>query len=478
MGRGDGEMRILALEASTSNAKALLYSSEAGALRMRQHPYSKKTHVGLGRQDAKEVFDQLALLARQVLDGEKVDAISLSVTWHSLLLCDREGEPASPVYLWNDPEAEAACRRVREDSGLFDELYRRTGAIVNPCYPLYKLLWLREQGTSVEGTLVRGIGSYLLWRFTGAWAVMDSMASGTGLFGIAQKFWDEELLEWAGIRKEQLSGIVPYTKTFPLSEEMAEFLGLSPGTPILPAAADGGLDQIGADAMSPGIMTMSVGTSGSLRVSTLETPRFSKVPSTWCYLSPVGGWLSGIGTSGCCNCVEWIKEQIYGTKPYEEIEPTLRELSGGPLFMPFLFGERGPEWASKRRGGFYDLRGHHSGGDLYISVLEGVLFNLFQCYQALCGANGVPEKIKLSGGVLNSPFWRQMCADIMGHDLEVNANKNSSLVGAAKLGLMALGREELPEETGSREIISFRPERRQYYMERYERYLNYFELGV
>ncbi len=472
-------MRILALEASTSNVKALLYSSETGLLRMRQHPYSGKTHVGCGRQDAEEVFCQLLLLGRQVLEGERAEAIALSVTWHSLLLCGREGNPVSPVYLWNDPEAEPVCRELRRDPGLCDRLYRRTGTIVNPCFPLYKLIWLKRQGKSLDTVLVRGMGSYLLWKLTGAWAVMDSMASGTGLFGVTEKFWDGELLAKAGIRESQLSEIVPYTRTFPLKPEMAKYLGLPPGTPVLPAAADGGLDQIGADAMGPGIMTMSVGTSGSLRMSTLETPRFAAVPSTWCYLSPVGGWLSGIGTSGCCNCVEWMKERIYGTRTYEEIEPTLREREGGPFFMPFLFGERGPEWGAGRQGAFLGLRAEHSGKDLYVSVLEGVLLNLFQCYQALCKANSVPENIKLSGGVLNSPFWRQMCADIMGHDLEVNANKNSSLVGAAKLGLQVMGEAGHPDEgMKNQEVIRYREEFHQYYMERYEKYLRYFELGV
>lgn len=473
-------MRILALEASTSNVKALLYSSADGVLRTGEHPYSQETCVGRGMHDADAVFRQLTMLGCQVLDGDQVDAVSLSVTWHSLLLCEKEGKPASPVYLWDYPGAEPVCREIRKDPDLSERLYRQTGAIVNPCYPLYKLIWLRQQGTPLEKMQIRGIGSYLFWKFTGKWAVLDSMASGTGLFCISKKSWDDELLAGAKIRESQLSEIVPYTRTSPLNQETADLLGIRSGVPVIPAAGDGGLDQIGADAMGPGIMTMSVGTSGSLRMSTLETPRFSRLPSTWCYLSPVGTWLSGIGTSGCCNCVEWIRKRVYGDRvTYGEIETTLQEKTYGPIFMPFLFGERGPEWAAKRKGSFQGIEAEHTGADLYASVLEGVLFNLFQCYKVMCETNGEPDVIKLSGGVLNSLFWRQMCADIMGHNLEVNNNKHSSLMGAAKLGLQSLGESDTRRaEQEKREIIPFREELHRYYMERYDKYIRYFEMEL
>lgn len=77
---------------------------------------------------------------------------------------------------------------------------------------------------------------------------------------------------------------------------------------MIPTNSDGGLNQVGAGAVADGVMTFSVGTSGAIRLTTSK-PVLSKEPSTWCYMSPKN-WLSGAATNGCCNCLDWFKEQV------------------------------------------------------------------------------------------------------------------------------------------------------------------------
>jgi gluconokinase len=148
-----------------------------------------------------------------------------------------------------------------------------------------------------------------------------------------------------------------------------------------------------------------------------------------------------------------------------------------PHFLPFIFGERCPGWNDAKPGGFYGLRDRHGPVDLYFSVLEGILFNLYQCYEALCAASGkTPSQIQLSGGILNSERWMQLCADIFGRELFCAKIPHSSMVGGAVLAMAVTGHldriDRYQVETGK--TVYPNPEMRGLFQERYQRYLSFY----
>jgi gluconokinase len=89
-----------------------------------------------------------------------------------------------------------------------------------------------------------------------------------------------------------------------------------------------------------------------------------------------------------------------------------------PVFLPFLYGERSPGYNANRRAAFENLQPEHTIGDLYSSVLEGVLMTIYQCYLKLAAVSPI-NRINLSGGILKAPVWAQMAADILQHPLEI-----------------------------------------------------------
>lgn len=469
------EKLILVLESSTSSAKAMLYSSESGVVSVTGHAY-EDMYEDITIHDGEKVFLQTAALGRGLCEGKKIDMIALSGTWHSLMLCDQEMRPATPVYLWSNTEAAGICEKLREDQSYVDRFYQKTGCMVNAIYPFFKLKMLAEKGYDLSRYLIMGQGTYNNYRLTGKRNLMDCMASGSGLLNTHTKEFDPELLKELGIRQEQLSRLVTYQETAPLSEEGAGLLGLEPGIPVITAGSDGGLNQVGAGALKDGVMTFSVGTSAAIRLTTAG-PVLPESPSTWCYMSPKA-WLSGAATSGCCNCVDWAKKKLFpaGTS-YSEIEAGFGELENTPVFLPFLFGERCPGWQDGRGGAFYDVKGSHTANDLYHAVLEGTLYNVYHCYRILTGINGAPKRIKLSGGILNSAYWSQMCADIFQAPLEVADMEQSSLLGGAALALELLGViqevEEFDVETVR--VIEPNPEMAEQYRKKFERYLYWYE---
>jgi len=146
------------------------------------------------------------------------------------------------------------------------------------------------------------------------------------------------------------------------------------------------------------------------------------------------------------------------------------------VFLPFIFGERCPGWQEERAGGFFGIGPKHDRGSLYYSVLEGILFNMYQCYGILEGLTGPPSRIVVSGGITRSAEWMQLAADIFGLKLETTGSANDSTVGAALVAISGLEGEsavELPEEEPSA-VYEPVAKNREALMERYGKYLGMY----
>lgn len=80
------------------------------------------------------------------------------------------------------------------------------------------------------------------------------------------------------------------------------------------------------------------------------------------------------------------------------------------------------------------------------AVLEGVIFNLYSILPTVEHLIGPTQRILATGGFARSALWRQMMADIFNREVVVPESVESSCLGAAVLGLFALGKIESLEE--------------------------------
>lgn len=469
---GEASMIVLGLETSTSSAKVMLTDLDGGVPVVRTRAL-RSSGPDPAVRDPDEMFRQTAALAKEVCAGREVDLIVLSGTWHGLTL-QRSTGTATPVMEWPYTGASDVCAELRRDHDYVRWFYGRTGCMVNAIYPAFKLRHLREQGVDLQGLTVMDQGSVNFARLTGRQWMSRAVASGTGLVRMTTNDWDDEVLDSLGVAGVTLPRIVEWDETAPLSPEGAAALGLRPGIPVLPTEPDGGLCQVGDGANEPGEMTFSMGTSGALRLATAG-PLVSSRFSTWCYRSPFT-WLSGAATSGCCNCVDWAKDRLFGpSTSYGDVEAGLPDGTPArpPIFLPFLFGERCPGWQDQRAGGFLDVLPAHTAHDLYHGVLLGVTLGLYHCYRELTQLNGTPRRVVLSGGVLSSPVWTQLSVDVFGVPMEVSTLQHSSLVGAIVLAGRLAG-VDVPSESEQRRVVHPDPTRAAYYAEQFERYLDHY----
>ena len=469
---------ILVLESSTASAKALLFDGEKRAvvgIAGEPYPY-EVSHAGgeTGAQDGEAVFARTVRLARGLAEGADIEAVVPTGTFHSVLVCDKAMKPLTPAFTWEYAGAKATAAELRASPEYTNRYYHRHGCMVHALYPAFQLLHLKRQGFRFDDANVFTQSGYNFWRLTGARRETGSTMSGCGMLNIHSLDYDSELFAEIGIGAGQLGPLADYRETVPLSAEGARLLGIKAGVPVLPPYPDGALNQVAAGALVPGIMTCSIGTSAALRLS-VPRPFIPDTPSTWCYRSPVS-WMSGAATNGACNCVDWAKHNLFPHNSYAEVEKEPVDFQAMPFFLPFLFGERCPGWMDWRQGGFFNLRAGHSAKDMYFSVLEGILFNLYQCYLSLCETAGVPRQMQLSGGILNSPVWKRMCAGIFGREMHCAKVSQASLLGGAILGMAVTGRLDSLESwtVETQEVITPDLETHRLFEERYRTYLELY----
>ena len=465
-------MPVLVLEASSNASKAMLYHSDSGLTEMESHPYPPKISKD-GKQDTEAVFQSTLQAGRKIAAGKEITAIAVSGVWHSIAICDNNKRPASPTYTWEFTGASDICRKIRSDEKLTNRFYKQTGCMPNITYQPFTLRYLADNGMALEDKLLSSQAGYNFFRLTGERIETASIISGMGLLNIHSLTYDEETLDYAGVKESQFGELGTYKTICPLNKECAEILGISPGIPVVAPHSDGALNQVGSGASIPGIMTLSVGTSAAVRMYA-DSPVLSEPPGTWCYVG-VEDWICGAATAGACNCINWFKETVLENKwSFDELERTLTYDCETPVFLPFLFGERCPGWRDERRIGFVDLDADMTVAQMYKAICEGILFNIYQCYEILVRYTGIPGRIVMSGGILNSASWSQLAADIFGCNITLSHTSQASMYGGAALALYAAG--ELPTiqdfTDKSDKIISPGKDKNAFYKEKYRNYLD------
>ncbi len=431
-------MNILALEASTTSAKALLYSGDR--IKAIYSQGYKRTADGSLLLHPDDVLQTLFNVGRIVAEHQQIDMISLGSTWHSLILCDKNMQPITKEFSWQYTGASTQAAKIRSDTDMFNHIYHTTGCLVHSAYPAYKVIQLKEDGVDVASSIVTDLGSYIHYALTSQHLVSACTASGSAFMDINTLSYSEFMLDLSGINVQQLPQIASYDKLCLLNEASAIMLGVKSGTPVTLAFADGGLNQVASCGRKKGGMTMSVGTSGALRMATDE-PRIPNTPGSWCYYSPIS-YLVGAATSGACNCVDWVKNSFFSKDiKYSELEEHPVKRDGLPIFLPFLFSERSPGWNDKAKGGFVDLLPCHGPVEMFHSVLEGVLYNIRQCYDIVESVADEPTAILISGGITKSPIWLQMASDIMQKELLIDTVEQASVMGGVYVAQMISGIE-------------------------------------
>ncbi|MGN6418775.1 MAG: gluconokinase [Pseudobacter sp.] len=447
---------FIGADIGTTHTKAIALQSDGFVLASAMRGYTPLTDdSGKHELDPEQVFravldvlEEVAMQLAQKTDLQLLSGIAFSSAMHSLIVLDENFQPLSNCITWADLRSSAQAERLKAE-GLATDLYRHTGTPVHPMSPLCKLIWLRETNPVLhqQGAKFTGIKEYVLYRLTGRNVTDLSIASATGLFDIRKRGWYAPALQLAGISEDRLSE--PVITKYMIAEirpAYAKKIGIPSKTPVVVGASDGCLANLGSNALEPGDLSITIGTSGAVRAVT-AMPATDSGSRVFNYILDEAHFVCGGPLNNGGALVEWYAEHFLQRNIREEgaMEWFMQQAASVPagseglLFLPYVRGERAPVWDGMARGALVGMDHRHTREHAMRAVVEGINYAVCDIMQAVQQTVGKTEKIFVSGGFIRSPQWVQWLCNLLGQRLVVTGSADASAMGAAILGFMATG---------------------------------------
>ena len=397
------------------------------------------------------------VLAKAGIAGEAVKGIGLSGQMHGLVLLDAAKQVIRPALIWCDQRSQPQVDAINAQVGA----QQVVDWIANPVltgFTLPKLLWVRDNQPELYARVRHMLlpKDYIRFRLTGELASDVSDASGTALFDVVNRRWSFEFAERLGIDRAILPRVYESSDlTGEVTEEAARLTGLRIGTPVVGGAGDQAASAVGNGIVKPGIVSCTLGTSGVVFAHT-EKPAYDPKGRVHTFCHAVRGKWHVMGvTQGAGLSLQWFRNQLAPGVSYDALMAEAAQSPAGAdglFWLPYLMGERTPHLDATIRGGWVGLTARHTRADLIRALIEGVSYSQMDALEIIEGL-GVPvESVRVSGGGANSPFWRQILADVFQRRVVTLESQEGSAYGAALLALIAGG-----VFTSVREVESIQP---------------------
>jgi gluconokinase len=466
---------VLGADIGTTGARAVAFDLQGRQLHAVSADYPlHNPHPGWAEQDPNQVCEGITRCVRQIGawaadNGYRPRALGLSAILHSLIPIDRTGDPLGPSIIWADTRSVAEAEEIKQEIDPL-ALYRRVGGPVHPMYSTAKLRWLRRHRPDVyqRAAAFVGIKEFVVRRWTGQLICDRSVASGTGLYNGMAGAWDDQALLLAGITAGQLPPVIETTAKLDITPAQLRDLGLPEDCALIAGAGDGVLQTIGTGCVSPGQMVAMVATSGAIR-SVVDRFQTDPKARTWCYYLADDRWVVGTAINNGGLVYAWLRDQLAGAaldartqgvrRPAasggsgdendETGAVTLEDLnrwaaevppgSNGLVFLPYLAGERSPNWNGDARGLLFGLSLAHDYRHLARATLEGVGYRMRTIFEPMEEVAGAAHEIRAAGGFIRSPLWLQIVSDILGRPLRLVESPEASALGAAQLAMRGAG---------------------------------------
>ncbi len=447
----------LGIDTSTTSSKSLLIDERGEVVAVASSPHTLQSpHPLWSEQNPQEWWEAVSASIHSVLEkagirGEAVSAIGLTGQMHGLVLLDESGNVLRPAILWNDQRTQSQCDEIYKRMGR-EKFLRITGNLALPGFTAPKILWVAQNEPDVYARAKHVLlpKDYIRYRLTGECAMDKADGAGTVLFDLKARDWSDEVLSALDIPHAWMPPTFEgYEFTGQVTPEAALVTGLRAGTPVAAGGGDQTAQAIGVGAVKPGIVALTVGTSGVIFATTPSALVESEgrlhafchaIPGMWHFM---GVMLSAAGS------LLWYRDTLAPGISFDELlleaEP-IPAGSDGLQFLPYLSGERTPYADPLARGAWIGLTLRHGRGHLTRAVIEGVSFGLKDSFTLIQNAGlGEIRQVRASGGGVKSVLWRKILASVLEAELvTVNTTEGAALGAALLAGVGAGTWEDVP----------------------------------
>lgn len=493
----DGSL-ILTIDQGTTSTRAIVFDENAQPLGSSQRELRQIfPQPGWVEHDPIEIAEAAIGTARMALaesgvSASDIAAIGITNQRETTVLWDRAtGRPLANAIVWQDHRTAEICNGL-SDSGKADDIWSRTGLIVDPYFSATKMRWMLDhlpipnlQARAANGDVRFGtVDSWLIDQLargtTGSQPVEIphltdvTNASRTMLLNIHDLAWDPDLLEIFDIPEAALPTPLPSAGTFTTTHPSVFGLEI----PIAGVAGDQHAALYGQTCFARGDMKCTYGTGAFLLANSgseshglfTESSAYSLSPDSGGNTKGVAddleaasggllftlGWQAGavktyaleasIFNTG--STMQWLRDGlgiISDAADSSDIAVMLGD-NHGVYLVPAFSGLGSPHWDPHARASITGVSRGTTKDHLIRAALESTAYQVKEVVDIMDSQLRLPRRgnrrervLRVDGGQTRNPFLMQFQADLLDRPIEVSSVGETTALGAAFLAGRAAG---------------------------------------
>ncbi|MGI6456442.1 MAG: FGGY-family carbohydrate kinase [bacterium] len=451
-------MSLLGIDVGTTGCKAVAFNEEGKILATSYCEYPlHNPHPGWAELDSHQVWEDIktciAQTAAQTKD-DPVQALAVSCQGEAVTPVDANGDFLYNAIVSFDNRTEPYIKPWEERFGR-EHIFQVTGQPLASLFTALKLQWLHEHQPEVlkKASAILGFEDLVMYKMGIEPTTDYSLASRTMLFDLRRQDWDDQFLEFAGVRREQMPALKPSgTLMGTISDTMADELGLPRGVKVVTGGHDQPCQTLGAGVTEANVAAYGIGTVECIG------PAFSDLlindtmlkNNICCYYHACPGlYIALVYNFTGGSLFRWYRDILAGEENrramelgrdvYDVLTAEASEKPTDLFVLPHFTTTGVPHFDTRSRGVIAGLRLDTTKGEITRAILEGITYEMRQCVELLHQAGGEITMLRATGGGAKSSYWLQMKTDIMGIPIAVPSVSEAGCLGCAILAGSAIG---------------------------------------
>ena len=476
---GTESVRCLAVDMASGEEKAVAISEYADGVITQKIP---GTSVVLGNNWALQNPSDWLLSLKEVVHSilkegdiasQEVAGLGICFTSSTVLpttedgtplclLADWESDPHAWPKLWKhhaaQPEADLINSLANQEK---ESWLKRYGGLISSEWLFPKALQIFRESPDCFKAAQRFIegGDWLVWQLTGREMRSACQAGYKGLWDDKEGYPSSSFLEklckgFSHLRSKLGNKVYPVgTCAGKLTSNIASQLNLLPGTPVGTSIIDAHAAVAGSGVALPGKMVLAMGTSTCHMVVSEEEvfiegvagvvkdgiiPGFYGYESGQSAVGDIFAWVTNYGLPEeyynesnklGISLHELLIEKCIGQKPGDH----------GLLALDWLNGNRSVLMNSDLNGLLMGLTLNTKPEDIYRAMIEATAFGTRLIIDVYKISGIAIKELIVCGGLTRNELLLQIYSDICGLEIKVAASSQTTALGAAILGAMAVG---------------------------------------
>jgi len=345
----------------------------------------------------------------------QIGCIAVSGQQHGLVALDAQGNLSRPrSKLWNDFSTLEECEILTEKVGGLEKMVREVGNSQRTGYTAAKIFHMvrHEPETYRQTATLFLVHNYINYYLTGGVCVMEpGDASGMALWNPQNGQWSSKVVQAiADDLMSKLPEVQPSDQTIGnISKDLVKKFGFAKECRIDAGCGDNMYGAVGTGNVEPGIVTVSLGTSGTAYTYMMK-PYIDSTGEIAAFCDSTGHYLPLLCVSNLANGYnEFIKLHGMSHRVFDNILAETPPANNGKLLIPWYVGERTPDVPLAAPLYFGFGLADFNKANLARAIIEGHVLNLYTGFKRM--PVNVKE-IRLTGGLTKSDTWCQTIADI------------------------------------------------------------------